>query len=513
MQSAEGHASLESFHLQVAQWVESHISHCVDALSQKLLDKAMSDRNRETALLFFKHHKYLDTQSTKVASYFQQLLSKALFGEDASVSVIPTQRSTPSFKLLLSATSANDELYAFCLVLRPEVLNTLFQRAFNLIDPAQPVRQTARAVFETEFNSQLDSLYGALNKLVAAPDTSNIDRRANVEAWIQHLETKLRNPAIDASTRSMTQMRLEELNARLDDLDAMSQSARLLRDRWLHPHDELEYKVYTDDELLAEVDRLFHPLNSLDNVPRSLRNLSERIRPIVDSVALSDRGLFMQALHPVKQLFHQVTATVAHWIESTPEQRKQLLLYVKPVINTGIAADKNYRGNRGLMKALQQELMDYLTYQMQRVDNEQKALASPPPQPVKTSNPIEQVNALLEEKLNNAGEVPPLLYKLIYSLWNRVIAETWLEYGQDGIATQQALSLVDDILWYLHCDDEKLLHTNTEFLGQQIERDLLNGLKLIDFNRDKGIELISSLRQLRKRMQHSQKPAARSALH
>ncbi len=513
MQSAEGHASLESFHLQVAQWVESHISHCVDALSQKLLDKAMSDHNRETALLFFKHHKYLDTHSTKVASYFQQLLSKALFGEDASVNVIPTQRSTPNFKLLLSATSANDELYAFCLVLRPEVLSTLFLRAFNLIDPAQPVRQTARSVFEAEFNSQLDSLYGALYKLVDSPDASNIDRRANIEAWIHHLEAKLRNPAIDASTRSMTQMRLEELNTRLDDLDALSQSARLFRDRWLHPHDELEYKVYTDDELLAEVDRLFHPLNSLDNVPRSLRKLSDRIRPIVDSVALSDRGLFMQALHPVKQLFHQVTATVAQWIESTPEQRKQLLLYVKPVINSGITADKNYRGNRGLMKALQKELMDYLTYQMQRVENEQKALTAPPPQPVKTPNPIEQVNVLLEEKLNNAGEVPPLLYKLIFSLWNRVIAETWLEYGQDGIATQQALSLVDDILWYLHCDDEKLLHTNTEFLGQQIERDLLNGLKLIDFNRDKGIELISSLRQLRKRMQQPQKRAARSSLH
>ncbi len=513
MQSAEGHASLESFHLQVAEWVESHISQCVNALSQKLLDKAMSDGNREAALLFFKHHKYLDTHSTKVASYFQQLLSKALFGEDASVSVIPTQRSTPHFKLLLSATSANDELYAFCLVLRPEVLSTLFQRAFNLIDPAQPVRQIARAAFETEFNSQLDSLYGALNNLVDSPDASNIDRRANIEAWIQHLETKLRNPAIDASTRAMTKMRLEELNARLDDLDALSQSARQLRDRWLHPHDELEHKIYTDDELLAEVDKLFHPFNSLNNVPRSLRKLSERIRPIVDSVALSDRSLFMQALHPAKQLLHQVTATVAQWIESTPEQRKQLLLYIQPAIDTGIAADNTYRGNRGLMKALQQELKDYLTYQMQRVDNDQKAQASPPLQPVKTANPIEQVNVLLEEKLNNAGEVPPLLYKLIFSLWNRVIAETWVECGKDGIATQQALSLVDDILWYLHCDDEKLLHTNTEFLGQQIERDLLNGLKVIDFNRDKGIELISSLRQLRKRIQQPLKRSAQSTLH
>ena len=140
---------------------------------------------------------------------------------------------------------------------------------------------------------------------------------------------------------------------------------------------------------------------------------------------------------------------------------------------------------------------------MQRVDNEQdtsKASAA------HASNPIDQVNALLDEKLqHNAGEVPPLLYKLIYSLWNRVIAEVWLEYGRDGIATQQALSLVDDILWYLHCDDQKLIHTNTEFLGQQIERDLLNGLKLIDFDRNKGIELISSLRQLRKRLQQPHK--------
>ena len=211
MQNAGGHASLESFHLQVAQWVESHISHCVGALSQKLLDKAMSDNNRETALLFFKHHKYLESHSNKVAGSFQQLLSKALFGEDASISVIPAQRSSPDFKTLLSATSSDDDLYSFCLVLRPEVFSTLFQRAFNLIDPAQVIRQTARSVFDLEFNSQLDSLYSALNKLIESPDTSRIDRRANIDAWIHHLETKLRNPAIDASTRSMTQKRLEEL--------------------------------------------------------------------------------------------------------------------------------------------------------------------------------------------------------------------------------------------------------------------------------------------------------------
>jgi hypothetical protein len=95
------------------------------------------------------------------------------------------------------------------------------------------------------------------------------------------------------------------------------------------------------------------------------------------------------------------------------------------------------------------------------------------------------------------------VHKLIFGLWNRVIAEIWLEYGEDGIATQQALSLVDDILWYLQCDDAKLQHTNTEFLGDQIERDLLGGLKMIDYNNAKGIALISSLKRLRKQLHAS----------
>ncbi|MBB3047150.1 hypothetical protein FHR99_001386 [Litorivivens lipolytica] len=508
MQVAGGHASLESFHLQVAQWVERHISPCVDALSQKLLDKAMSNSNRETALMFFKHHKYLENHSGKISASFQHLLSKALFGEDTSVAVIPAQRTSPDFKTLLSATSYDDDLYSFCLVLRPEVLTTLFQRAFNLIDPAQPASQTARSVFDAEFNSQLDSLYAALSKLIDSPDTSNIDRRANIEAWIQHLETKLRNPAIDASTRSMTQKRLEELRSKLNDLDSLSQSARQFRDRWLHPHDELEHKVYSDDELLSDVDKLFQPLNTMEHVPRSLQKLSERIRPIVDSVALSDRNLFMQALHPAKQLIHQVTATVAQWVESSPDQRRQMLINVKQSIDTGITLDNGHRGDRTLLKALHQELTDYLAYQMHRVDSENQPEANTAST---TTDPIDQVNALLDEKLHNAGDVPPLLYKLIYSLWNRVIAKIWLEYGREGIATQQALSLVDDILWYLHCDDEKLIHTNTDFLGQQIERDLLNGLKLIDFDQDKGIELISSLRQLRERLQQQSRRTALSA--
>ena len=501
MHNAGGHASLTSFHRLAGQWVDDQIAHCIAELSQILLDKAMNDKNRETALLFFKHHKYLENNRQKIADNFRQLVDKALSGDDPSIKVIPQQRPSQEMTSLMDQVHDDADLYTFCSALREEVFATLFQRAFNIIDPAPPARETARDVFQREFTTQLGSLHILLLEQASTSDSASnrIDRRANILAWIKHLENKLRDPAIDASTRSLTKDRLEELQAKLDSLDSLSLASRRLRDRWYHPHDELRLREFSDDDLLAEVDRLFSPLLSLPGVPRSLKSLAGRIRPIVESVALTDRGSFMNALHPAKQLLHQTIATVAGWLDSDAEQRRQMLRNVKQSIDIGVEARiGSYQGNPEFMKALHQELVDYVAYQLHRVEREEQEDAGQrePQQPVSF---MHEINARLETKLEDV-EVPPLVHKLVFGLWNRVIAEIWVEYGEEGIATQQALSLVDDILWYLHCDDAKLLHTNTLFLGDQIERDLLGGLKLIDYNRAKGIELISSLKRLRKQL-------------
>lgn len=501
MQDAGGHASLQSFHRLVGQWVNEQITHCIAELSQILLEKAMNDKDRDVALLYFKHHKYLENNRRKITSHFCQLIEKALSGDDPSIKVIPQQRPSSEMTALLDAVQDDPELYAYCSSLREEVFATLFQRAFNVIDPAPPVRETARAAFLREFNSQVGLLYILLLEQAATPEgtPARIDRRTNILAWIEHLETKLRDPVIDASTRSLTKDRIEELQAKLDSLDSLSHTSRRLRDRWFHPHDELRQREFSDEQLLAEVDKLFAPLKSMDGVPRSLKSLANRIRPIVESVALMDRGSFMNALHPAKQLLLQVTATVTSWIESSADQRRQMLRNVKQSIDSGVEARSgSYPGDPALMKTLHQELVDYLAYQLLRVEREEQEEAGQR-EPLQPISFMHEINACLENKLEGV-DVPPLVHKLVFGLWNRVIAEIWLEYGHDGIATQQALSLVDDILWYLHCDDAKLKHTNTEFLGDQIERDLLDGLKLIDYNRAKGIELISSLKRLRKQL-------------
>lgn len=514
MLNAGGHASFQSFHRLAGQWVDDQIAHCIAELSQILLDKAMNDKDRETALLYFKHHKYLENSRQKVAGNFRQLVDKALSGDDPSIKVIPQQRPPLELTSLLDLVHDDAELYAFCSNLREEVFATLFQRAFNLVDPAPPARETARDVFRREFTNQLGLLHILLLEQVSTPGSNinRIDRRANILAWIQHLEKKLRDPAIDSSTRSLTKDRLEELQAKLDSLDSLSHASRRLRDRWYHPHDELQLREFSDDDLLAEVDRLFDPLVSMPGIPRSLKSLAGRIRPIVESVALTDRGSFMNALHPAKQLLHQTIATVAGWLDSNADERRQMLRNVKQSIDIGVEARiGSYQGNPEFMKALHQELVDYVAYQLHRVQREEQEEAGQlePQQPVSF---MHEINASLEAKLEGV-EVPPLVHKLVFGLWNRVIAEIWVEYGEDGIATQQALSLVDDILWYLHCDDAKLRHTNTHFLGEQIERDLLNGLKLIDYNRAKGIELISSLKRLRKQLHsHTDRNTSSAAL-
>ncbi|WP_372809569.1 DUF1631 family protein [Litorivivens sp.] len=501
MQDAEGHASLEAFHNHTMRWVENQISLCVGELSQKLLDMAMSETERDDALLYFKHHKYLENNRQRICQHFQQLVHNATRGEDPSIKVIPQQRPSPELQSLLNKAGSKDELYNYCLTLREEVFATLFQRAFNLLDPAQAARDTAREVFRKEFIDSLGQLYVGLLEMTASSTATHIDRRSNIEAWINHLEKKLRDTSIDASTRAMAVDRLNELRSKLDELDTMSEAARALRDRWFHPHDDLQHRQYSDEELLADVDRLFHPLTTMSGVPRSLQSLAARIRPTVESVALADRGSFMQSLHPAKQLVHQVTATVANWVSSPPSERRKMLLNVKQSIDMGVGAGtQSYRGDPALLKILHQELMDYLAYQMHRLEREEQESIEQPHKPKATINHLDKVNARLEEKMQDMSDVPPLLHKLVFSLWNRVIAKIWLEDGEDAISTQQALSLVDDIIWYLHCDDKQLRYTNTEFLGDQIERDLLNGLKLIDFNTAKGVELISSLKRLRKRL-------------
>lgn len=513
MQNAGGHASLTSFHQLVGQWVDDQIAHCIAELSQILLDRAMNDKHRDIALLYFKHHKYLENNRQNVSTTFRQLVDKALSGDDPSVKVIPQQRPSAEMIALLDRVHDDSELYNYCAGLREEVFTTLFQRAFNVVDPAPPVREAARDVFSREFNNQIGLLYILLLERTDAPNgnLNRIDRRTNILAWIEHLESKLCDPAIDASTRSLTKDRLKELQTKLGSLDTLSHASRRLRDRWYHPHDELRQREFSDEDLLAEVDRLFEPLLALRGIPRSLKSLAGRIRPIVESVALTDRGSFMNALHPAKQLLHQTAATVASWLDSNADQRRQMLRNVKQSIDIGVEARiGSYQGNPEFMKALHQELVDYVAYQLHRVEREEQEDAGQrePQQPVSF---MHEINASLESKLDDV-EVPPLVHKLVFGLWNRVIAEIWVEYGEDGIATQQALSLVDDILWYLHCDDAKLKHTNTHFLGEQIERDLLEGLKLIDYNRAKGLELISSLKRLRKQLHANTTPPTSSSL-
>lgn len=370
-------------------------------------------------------------------------------------------------------SSARLQLARLCRSLSPTSVLAGFQ---HLAEPLRlgAQRNQALSLYQILLLRQLSELYTVLEQAL-----NEGQQASQLKEWIVHIEQRLHNDSLSAQERALNQARLHRLQSRLNGKP-------------------LPVIGIDDRTLIAEVSAIFafrRLSKEFQNrsVPDALRSSLHRLRSAVNRAALQDREDFLNPLHPVRQISHQIIAATAQWEQADPVSQQQFAAALKGFCEQ-LEAYWQTPGEElaTAIADIDQQCRHLL--QLGRLDRRRlQQLASGKR---RIADLRREVHAIIDAKTQHAT-LPDSVDNMLHGPLTSILLYHWLRHGSNGAAMRRNLQLVDDILWYIQPHQQWQELRRAKDMAVSIEQRLKEGLERINYNPTAAQALIDELHQRR----------------
>ena len=233
-----------------------------------------------------------------------------------------------------------------------------------------------------------------------------------------------------------------------------------------------------DDDAINLVAMLFQFILDDRNLAAPMKALIARLQIPIIKVAMQDKTFFSKNGHPARKLLNEIANASLGWVPTANIERDPLYKKVSEVINRIVA---EYDGDSDLFP---EALADFVAFQemdQRRISLVEQRTINAEDGRAKSEAARNRVQAVLNEKV--AGKsLPGVVVTLLEQAWSNVLFLINLKEGEDNSQWQQALQVVDDLLWSVLPIEgaesrQKLLDMMPELLEQ-----LRAGLTQISFD-------------------------------
>ncbi|WP_101759213.1 DUF1631 domain-containing protein [Oceanicoccus sp. KOV_DT_Chl] len=198
-----------------------------------------------------------------------------------------------------------------------------------------------------------------------------------------------------------------------------------------------------DDDAINLVAMLFQFILDDRNLAPPMKALIARLQIPIIKVAMQDKSFFSKGGHPARKLLNEIANASLGWVPTANIDRDPLYKKVSDVIGRIVA---EYDGSNDLFPEVLADFMAFQEMDQRRINLVEQRTINAEDGRAKSEAARNRVQAVLNEKV--AGkELPVVVVTLLEQAWSNVLFLICLKEGEETNQWQQALEVVDDLLW------------------------------------------------------------------
>ncbi len=381
-------------------------------------------------------------------------------------------------------------------------------------------RLVAYKIYESSVMAKLDKLYHLLNHHLKtngvlphlryqihkdetplpeelaphnAPETLN--KQADLMALVQQLQRSIgvtRAPVFNPLPAQEIIVGLQPLQQRsAQTLTAAKTAAALLETNYSSLGAAIEQETRraapVDADVIEIVGLLFEYVLNDEQLPDSVKALLSYLHTPFLKVALMDKAFFNSPQHPARQLLNALVAAGERWIDPEGKNKSDVYQQIKAVLQRIL---DDFDSDLRLFSQLAFDFNHFLRQHARRVRlAEQRAQ-----QAARGEDTLKEIRQRVERYLKQKLEgvhLPSDVRTLLFEPWANFLAFNLLRFGSNSAQWDEAASVVDDLLVYLH--PQGIVSSRLAQLRTALDAKLGNGFHTVGYEAETGRQLLAAL--------------------
>lgn len=266
-----------------------------------------------------------------------------------------------------------------------------------------------------------------------------------------------------------------ETTLEADSQDVRSELATLLQEEHQEALPTLEQ---ADDDVINLVAMLFDFILDDANLSGDIKALLGRLQIPLLKVAVVDKTFFSNEQHAARSLLNALARAGAQW---SPQQGKEDELYqqIHQIIGRVL---QEHDTNSELFEHLLSGFTHFIEQREARSERIEARVREMEEGRFKTASARKVVNDALQAKLGGRA-LPAVALELLQQGWQQVMYLIYLREGENSIAWEQALRVVDAVVWSVHVErGDQLELKRLRSIGPRLIRNLQKGFEDVAYD-------------------------------
>lgn len=278
------------------------------------------------------------------------------------------------------------------------------------------------------------------------------------------------------------------LDAEKENQDVRTELASLLKEEHQEAVPTLEQ---ADDDVINLVAMLFDFILDDSNLSGDIKALLGRLQIPLLKVAVADKSFFSDEQHTARSLLNALARAGAQW---SPQQGKEDELY-QQIHSTISRVLHEHEVNSALFGELLKEFEHFIGQRNARSERIEARVREMEEGRFKTANARKIVKDALQARLGGRA-VPNVVLELLQQGWQQVMYLVYLREGDDSIAWEQALRIVDAVVWSVNVEQDPVQLKRLRSIGPRLIRNLQKGFEDVSYDAVTVKEWLKALHQV-----------------
>ena len=233
-----------------------------------------------------------------------------------------------------------------------------------------------------------------------------------------------------------------------------------------------------DDDAINLVAMLFQFILDDRNLAAPMKALIARLQIPLIKVAMLDKNFFSKGGHPARKLLNEIANASLGWIPGSNIDRDPLYNKVSEIVNRLL---NEFEGDTGIFHEVLADFVAFIEVDKRRTSLVEQRTVNAEDGKAKSEIARNKVQALLNEKV--AGKsLPKVVITLLEEAWSNVMFLICLKDGEDSKNWQDAVRVVDELLWSVEPMQSTETRQRLLKLVPNLLKNLRAGLTKIGYN-------------------------------
>ncbi len=371
----------------------------------------------------------------------------------------------------------------------------------TLVDTASPPDDLTSAASarppaapgETQLLQAIHDLQSLLNQPNATQGS------ANVNASGEHKGAAVADSSAEDSSQQLLEV-LSQLQVRTSDNSSGNDSSlapadvKAVVEALAAQLGRLQADGFNRDQMqtIDLVGMLFEYMLNDENLPDAIKTLLSYLHTPFLKLAFVDPGFFEQTQHPARLLLNNLAEAGARWVRNDGNSQFGIYEKIKNIV------DKILRDFDNDVRVIAELLFEFSSY-TKDILRRQELMEKRATEKAKGEEKLRAVKVQVNEEVRlrtDGHELPSAVLLLLLQPWSDFLSFTLLRYGESSVAWNDALAVVDDIVWCIAPKVGEVDRKRQRELYTSIVAALESGLETIGFDQAKSRQLVGAISSL-----------------